>query len=281
MTKQSKPVLLACVSDLHCGSTLALAPPRITLDDGGSYESSKAQLWLWESWLAYWARAAEVRRQLNAELYVVLNGDLVDGQVKQSTQILSGNPNAQAAVLDAALKPVLGLSPDRLVIVRGTEAHVGTSGSAEERIASGLRKDKRPIIADSDTGTASHWHWRAEIQGVRLDVTHHGRTGMREHTRSSAASLHAHDIFLSHAKRDEPYPHLCLRAHYHRFNDSHDACPTRVVTTGAFQLKTAFVHRVAADSIADVGGVLVTIRDGKYELEKVQFAASRGSVWRP
>lgn len=278
--KAARPVLLAVVSDLHAGSSVALCPPRITLDDGGSYEASKAQRWLWDCWLDYWAHVEAKRAALHADLYVVFNGDMVEGAHHGTTQILSGNPTAQAAVLDACLTPVLALKPDRLVVVRGTEAHVGQSGSSEERIASGLRKDKRPVIGDPDTTMASWWHFRAEIQGVRLDIAHHGRTGQREHTRAGAASLHAHDILLSHVKRDEPYPHLCIRGHYHRFNDSHDAAPVRVITTGAWQLKTGFVHKVAADTMADIGGLVVVIQDGTYSAEKIHFQAARGAVWR-
>jgi hypothetical protein len=279
--KRSKPVVIACVSDIHAGGTTAVCPPSIALDDGGAYTASKAQQWLWGCWGQYWERVDTVRRELGAELYEVFNGDAVDGAHHKTTQILSENPNAQAAVWDACIRVPLALSPDRLVIIRGTEAHVGNSASAEERIATGLRKDKRPIIGDSETGTASHWHWRAEIQGVRLDFTHHGRTGQREHTRGSAAVLHAHDILLSHVKNGDDYPHLCLRAHYHKFNDSHDAAPVRVVTTGAWQLGTGFVHKVAADSLADIGGAIIVIRDGTYTVEKIHFRAARGPIWKP
>jgi hypothetical protein len=272
--------VLAVVSDLHCGSTVALCPDEIALDDGGSYRASLAQRWLWQSWRDYWDRVEVVRASHpGAHLYQVFNGDAVDGAHHGTTQILSGNPVAQAAVLNAAMRVPLSLSPERMFFIRGTEAHVGASGNAEERIADGLRRDKRPVEGDPETGTASWWHLRAEIEGVRLDIAHHGRTGQREHTRASAAVLHAHDVFLSHVKRKERAPDLCLRAHYHRFNDSYDACPTRVVTTGAWQLKTSYVHKVAADTMADIGGVIVVIEDGSYTVEKVQFTASRGHVW--
>lgn len=278
---KSRPVVMSVISDLHAGSVVGLSPAKVRLDDGGYYEATPAQNWLWQSYNQFWQRVEAVRDEHEAELYTVFNGDLVDGQVKHSTQIISGNMNAQAAVVNACMAIPLELKPDAVVIVRGTEAHTGQSACVEERIADGLRRDKRPVIGDPETGTASWWHFRAEIQGVRLDITHHGRTGQREHTRAGAAILHAHDILLSHVKNDEKPPHLCLRGHYHRFNDSGDACPVRVVTTGAFQLKTGYVHKVAADSMADVGGVIVVIQDGAYTVEKVQFKPSRGPVWRP
>ena len=276
-----RPVVLAFASDVHAGGTTALCPERIALDDGGAYEASRAQRWLFQCWEDYWRRVQTIREEHDADLYVVLNGDLVDGDHHNTSQLASRNPNAQAAILNAAMAVPLALAPDRIFIVRGTEAHVGHSACAEERIADGLRRDKRPIIGDPETGTASWWHLRMDVQGVRFDVTHHGRTGQREHTRASAAALHAHDILLSHVKAGHDYPHLCVRGHYHRFNDSHDACPTRVITTGAWQLKTGYVHKVAPDTMADIGGIICVVKEGRLmEPEKVHFVAERGPVWR-
>lgn len=272
-------VVIACVSDLHCGGTTALCPPSIALDDGGSYAASKAQQWLWQSWLTFWTRVQIVQAEHKAHLYAVFNGDLVEGQHHGTTQILSGNPNAQAAVVNAAMAVPLDLAPARIFVVRGTEAHVGASASAEERIADGLRRDKRPVMGDPETDTASWWHLRMDVHKTRIDVAHHGRTGMREHTRGGAAILHAHDIYLAHAKSGDRAPDLCLRAHYHRFNDSYDACPTRVVTSGAWQLQTGFVHKVAPDTLADIGGIIVVVTDKGYTVEKVHYRAHRGPVW--
>lgn len=275
-----KPVVLAFTTDQHCGSTVALCPEKIALDDGGEYVASKAQQWLWQCWGDFWKRVDTVRRETKAELYTVFGGDLVEGSHHHTTQILSGNPNAQAAAVNACMSVPLALKPDRIFMIRGTEAHVGSSASAEERIADGLSRDKRPVVRDSESGTASWWHLRMEVLGHLLDITHHGRTGMREHTRASAASLHAHDILLAHVKNGDRPPDLCLRGHYHKFNDSHDAAPVRVLTGGAWQLKTAYVHKVAADSLADIGGVIVTIRPKLLTVEKVLFHAKRGPVWR-
>lgn len=275
-----KPILLAAVSDLHAGSTVALCPPKIPLDDGGEFVASQAQLWLWACWHQYWRQIDELRERHAAELWLLLNGDVVEGDHHQTPQIISRNPEAQATVLREVLNVPLRLGPARIFVVRGTETHTGPSACAEEGLARGWRDAGRPIVADPQ-GTASWWHLRAEIHGTLLDVAHHGRTGFREHTRGSAASLHAADIFLSHARRGERHPDLCLRAHWHRFNDSHDAQPTRVVTSGAWQLKTGYAHKRHADTLADIGGLAVLFYEGRYDLHKIQFRAERGPIWRP
>jgi len=273
-------VVLACVSDVHAGGTTALCPPSIALDDGGEYHASKAQRWLWQSWLEYWDRVRSLQHQHKAKLVMIFNGDLVEGDHHNTSQILSKNPNAQAAVVNAAMAVPLGMKPDRLYIVRGTEAHVGGSASAEERIADGLRRDKRPIEGDPDSGTASWWHLRLEVYNTLIDVTHHGRTGQREHTRGSAAVLHAHDVLLAHAKNGDRFPDLCLRGHHHKFNDSGDAAPVRVFTTGAWQLGTGHVKKVAPDSLADIGGAIVVVTPDGYSLEKVHYRAARSTPCR-
>lgn len=277
---KSKPIVLACVSDVHAGGTTALAPDKIVLDDGGEYHASKAQRWLMQCWRQYWERVANRRNELKAELYTVFNGDAVDGDHHNTSQLASRNPNAQAAIWNAAFAVPLALKPDRIVIVRGTEAHVGNSASAEERIADGLRRDKRPIVVEPDTGASSWWHWRPELQGVKLDITHHGRIGQREHTRASQIVLYAHDIHLSYTKNGERPPDLALRGHNHKVADSFDAVKPRVIATGAWQLGTGYVHKVQPDSLADIQGVIVKIHDGAYEVEKVHFHAER-PVWRP
>lgn len=276
-----QPIVWVWNGDTHCGSTVGIMPPSILMDDGGTFGASKAQLWLWQCWQDAWGEVAELRKKLGAKLYVGFNGDLVDGNHHGTVQIVTGNPNAQHVIWDGVVRPVLDLKPDKMFFTRGTEAHVGKSGSSEESIAAGLLKDKRNVVGDPDTGKASWSHYRGEVQGIRFDATHHGRTGMREHTRGGAQVLYAHDIYLAHCKDGDPPPHLCIRSHYHRWNDSYDACPTRVIQLPAWQLATAYVKKVAADTMADIGSLVVIVRDGQYEIKKIDFKPSRGAVWKP
>lgn len=276
----TKPILLAVVSDVHAGGTTALCPPVIRLDDGGEYHASKAQRWLMSCWEDYWARMADLRTSLKAELYVVFNGDAVEGDHHKTTQIMSANPNAQAAAWNAAISVPLALKPDKIAIIRGTAAHVGVSASAEERIADGLRRDKRPVVSDPDTDTASWWHWRPVLRDVRLDFTHHGKIGRLPRTRGSALILYAWDIVDEHVKDGDPIPHLAFRGHNHKKGDSGDAAPVRVIATGAWQLGTEHVKKVAADSLADIGGAYAILDGGEPVVKQVTYKAER-PLWHP
>jgi hypothetical protein len=269
--KAARSVVIAVTSDLHCGSTVALCPPVIHLDDGGEYRASKAQLWLWDNWRDFWGRVDAQRKALNASLYQVYNGDMTEGDHHKTTQILSGNPTAQATVVNEVMRVPLALKPEGIVMVRGTEAHVGASACYEERIASGLRKDGYKVLMDDATGNASHWHFEMDVQGVRFDFAHHGRVGARPWTKPNAVHALAMEIFYNAAANARPFPHLAVRSHMHQYVDTHDSHPTRLIQMPAWQLATAFIHRIAPNALADVGGLIITVTEGEMTVEPVRY----------
>jgi hypothetical protein len=268
---KDRPLVIAITSDQHCGSTVALCPPVINLDDGGQYVASKPQVWLWEKWNAFYGEVERERRRLDATLMLGFNGDMTEGDHHKTTQILSGNPTAQAAVVNEIMRVPLALKPDHLVFIRGTEAHVGPSAAFEERIATGLRKDGWPVVRDEHTGNSSHWHWTVEHQGVRLDLAHHGKFGSRPNTKFNTVIALAFDIFTRHALEGRPHPHLAVRSHMHQFGDTGSMYPTRLIQMPAFQLSTAFIHRLNPGAIADVGGIIVTIAEGRMDVRPVLY----------
>lgn len=278
---KTRPTVIAVLSDVHAGSTVAVCPPKIELDDGGHYEASKAQRWLWQHWLGFRDRVEAKRRALKAQLYAVFNGDLTEGFHHHTTQILTGNPTAQARVVDACIAPWLEIAPDKWFFLRGTSAHVGPSAAYEERVALGLWKDKRPVVKDSERDTASWWNLQMELQGVRLSFAHHGRMGQRPWTKHNIALLLAKQIFMEHAERGRPHPHIAVRSHMHTFADTFTSCPTRLIQTPAWQLHTEYAWKVVPESIADIGGVIITIDDGRYEIEPVLFTPDATPAWRP
>lgn len=272
-----RPVLLGIVSDIHTGSTVAVCPPEgVKLDDGGKYLPSRPQQWLWQCWTDFWARVAAQRRALKAELWCVYNGDLFEGGAHHgTTQIISGNPEVQAYLAARVFGVPRELRPAHTFIVRGTEAHVGPSGATEEAFARSIHAERDP-----ETDKWSWWHLRLAPHGCLLDFQHHGRQGQRPWTEASVVSLLAAQIFYEHARRGLPHPRLAIRSHRHKVGDSGDSHPVRVIQTPAFQLKTGYAHRVAAESLADIGGVIVTVfPDGQYAVEKVLFTPELPTPW--
>lgn len=258
--------VLAVVSDLHCGSTVGLHPLMDTpLDDGGAYSPSPAQQWLWENWVNFWSRVGAEAD--GGELHILLNGDLVDGDHHGTTQIVSRHLGTQLDILKACFEPVLALGPKTVTVVRGTEVHVGKSGSAEESFGRWLAAQGVKVTREPGTMNYSHWHFRGMIEDsfgapiASIDATHHGRIGGRPWSKLGAVGALAAQIVLEHAMRREPAPDFAFRSHYHTHADTGDNYPTRLVQTPAWQLATAYAKRVVPESLSDVGGFMLVFDD--------------------
>jgi len=269
MSKRTPPqgMLIAVVSDLHCGSTVGLATPDpVTLDDGGTYVPTDAQRWLWRHWLGYWATVRRLAAGRN--LIVILNGDAMDGDHHGTAQIVSRHPGTQFDILLKCLAVPLALRPRHVIVVRGTESHVGKSGSGEEALARHLLNTGVPVVPCPDTKTASWWHFTGTFGPLLVSATHHGRIGQRPWTKGNVSSNLAAQIFYEHAARGQRHPDIALRSHYHKTADSGDSHPVRVIQTPAWQLATAYAYRVAADSLADVGGLTISIDNAEWTVRK-------------
>lgn len=273
--------VLAVVSDVHCGSTVGLCcPESVDLDDGGTYEPSPAQRWLYEGWEKFWARVAQVKKGAD-QFGILTNGDLVDGDHHGTVQIVTRDLQVQFWILRKVFEPVLALKPDFLAVVRGTEAHVGKNASTEESFARWAHKEGVKVLRDSGTKMYSHWHLRAMLGDCRIDAAHHGRIGGRTWTKASGVATLAAQIMLEHANRGEDLPDLALRSHFHTFVDTHDMYRTRLIQTPAWQLHTAFAHKVVPEVLSDIGGLILTIEDGKpLVVEPVIFKPKRSPLLR-
>ena len=278
--------LVAACGDIHAGSTTALCPPEgFELDDGGVQLPNKLQRWLWERWEAAWAEYGRVVDDLRPDSQtLILNGDLVDGIHHQSPQVAPLVGQHFRAAHELLKRGPLAYKPDAVHVVRGTESHVGRAGELEEGLARALQKQEGvPIVEDPDTGQATSYWRRLEIDGVRLDLRHHGRMGQRAHTRGPYSRWYAQDIELEHYLDGEPAPHLALRSHLHKYMDSglSHRWTTRVVSLPCWQMMTAYAHRITAESLSDIGIVLFTIKDGRLgEPNPILFPPDRPTVLR-
>lgn len=262
-----RPVVVAIASDIHAGSTLAACPADgVRLDDGGMFMPSKPQVWLYECMQDYWATVAEERKRQKAGLVVVYNGDLFDGPGHHGTpQCVTTHPEPQQYLAKAIFGLGSGLKPDKTYVVRGTESHVGPSGATEEAFAAMIGAQK-----NHEAHRYSWWHLRLDVNGVRFDFQHHPSTkGTVPWTAQAGVAREAFRVWTEHKEKDLDHPHLAIRSHTHVHRDSFDAHRTRAIITPAWQLKTAFAHKVASASIADLGAIYITcFPDGTYEVRK-------------
>jgi hypothetical protein len=273
-----RAVTLAITSDQHCGSTLGLCPPEgVRLDGDASYQPGKVQQWTWEKWEDYWAAVKFTRDRHKAEVWTAYNGDAVEGDHHGTSQIISKNPEPQAYLLERVFSLAAALNPARQFVIRGTEAHVGPAGATEEMWAKHLLNHVR----DPETKAHSWWHLRLDIHGVLFDFKHHGRVGTRPWTKLTGTGTLAAEIMLECANSDNPIPDFAIRSHRHQYVDTGDAYKTRVIQTPAWQIKTSHAHKVVPESIADIGGLIITVfPDGQTEVLKKLYRPSLPKIWR-
>lgn len=273
--------LFVAVADLHCGSSVGLHPLSDTpLDDGGAYRPSAAQRWLFTNWLNFWARVKE--RAEGRPIRILANGDLVDGQHHGTVQIASNHPGAQTDILRRCWEPVLDLVKIRkFVAVRGTAAHVGQGSPTEESFARWLITQKVSVMADEDTGTLAWRHFKGELAGVKIDATHHGRTGGRLWTSLGGAANLCVEIMAEYANRGEPPPDLAIRSHKHKTFDTHENFRLRLLSTCAWQLGTDWVKQAVPESLADIGGHIIQCHNGKIlDIETIRYCPATATRWR-
>lgn len=261
-------------SDHHIGSTLGLCPPRVELDDGGTYLPSDVQRWLWAGWIEFIEWARELSKGYKP--VAIFNGDLGELASKHKTyQIITRNKATILGAVDDAIDPLMKWV-DAAYFIRGTPAHVGSSSWLEEQIAGNY--DNTVYQSKS---IHSHYQMRRDFDGVRVAAGHHATMGALPWTEKDAANKVAYRAMSDYAlKMHQKIPHLVIRSHNHRWADSFDNYETRAVCTACWCAGTEYVMRLGKyDGEADIGGVVVLCDGGKFEVEKFRHKPRKVNVW--
>ena len=266
----ARPWLVVTENDLHAGSTVAACPEPVRLDDGGYYQPSPLNLWLWAKRESVWAQIRTLKATHKARVAIISNGDLFDGNHHGTTQILSGNPEAQHYVASRMADTWETLEPERLYLVRGTDAHVGEAASAEEGFAKGL-KQRFPVVRDPETHLWSYWFLNVDFHGVYCNWAHHTSVSGIPWTAPAAINRLAARIWMEAALRHWRTPTLAFRAHAHatmpggKLLDSGDNYPTRAILVPSWQAKTGYAHKRVTEAVTTFGTVATLIQsDGTY-----------------
>ena len=265
MTRYARsPVVVVPVGDLHVGSSVALCPAQgVVLEDGGRYTPNEAQRWLWDRWLDLVARVRELRRRRYHVVLVSL-GEFIDGRHHESTQLLSQAPEIQAAAALDVLQPMVALAHE-IYVVRGTEAHSGKGAASDYSIGREIGARRDP-----STGMAAWYHLLLDVAGVHFDVAHHVGGGGDDPRLYGGAIRRETAAMLM----ERPDTHIVLRGHVHRFADTGYAFPTAWgAVVPAWQLKTAFTHRVTRREYFSVGTWLIELhREGQWQKTKLMWS---------
>ena len=272
--KSSNPVVVWC-SDLHINSTVALCVPDFELDDGNKHKNSKLQDALWEAWVDAWKQVKQKAR--GREVVGIIGGEIADlGAKHPSLQFITRNRTDVESMAQETLIPMLDVV-SKLVVLRGTEAHVDQSAQIDESIAKQIAKssdwhNKVKVIRDGSR--YSHYYMRRYIGGRLFDLAHHVGMGSVQRSERDAANHLAADLIMKYARWRELPPDFALRGHVHRHSDSADNFPTRAIISGAWQMHTSFSSRIGADgSKADIE--LIFIEPDTKNAERINYEAKR------
>ena len=250
--------VLVVLSDSHVGSSTAVSPLRYTVHNRSSYEAqtmeaNRLQKWLYANWIDFFDYVKSKARK--HRIIVAHLGDVIDYNHHGSTQLVQ-EVGDQVEMAKTLLMPYREIA-DKFIGILGTAAHAGADHATEVSLYQELKAD---FIEQQMT---------IDIDGVLVDLAHHGRAGFRPWT-SSAASL-ASEIMLDYAQSGMPLPNYIFRGHLHVMDDSGSKFEnTRLIQCPSWQLRTTYANRVAGNTRrSDIGGVL--LNDGKLDLSKARY----------
>ncbi|MCB0200879.1 MAG: hypothetical protein KDI03_12490 [Anaerolineae bacterium] len=248
--------VIATVGDTHCGSTVGLCPPIYELNGQGHREANTIQKWLWRSWIDYWHRIDALVEQHNADLWVVLNGDIVEGVHHGTTQVVSLRVDDMMNIALSVLEPRVRKAK-HLFVTKGTEAHVGAGALWDDMIAADLGAEK-----DTANNSPAWYYLPMEVNGMLAEFTHHGRAGTREHTRGNGARATAAELTAYRARLGMRMPRLHVYGHVHKFEHSGRNHPVEAWSHGCWQLSTGYGYKIRPGFLPDIGGLAFVIQNG-------------------
>lgn len=247
---------LVFINDTHVGSTTGMMPKLgVTLKDGVPLGLSPLQKESSQHFEKVWKRL----KKKGLPIALFLGGDLIEGNHHLTTEAWS-NPEAH---IDAALD--LLRAPANMAkyifAVSGTPSHIGSQGSADDRIA-------KELGATEVYGRRCNYHIRVKVFGVKVDLAHHGPSrGKRNWNRENQLRLYAKSILMTDVANGREAPDVIVRAHRHQKVEcqvEYEGYKAWSFLSPAWQWRTEYGHIVSGeDSVASVGALIVYIKKGK------------------
>jgi hypothetical protein len=244
-------VVVVPIGDLHVGSSVALCPKDgVRLEDGGMYFPNQSQKWLHEKWTILVDAVRDLKRK-RKHIIVIFLGEFIDGRHHETTQLLAQSPEIQATAAIETFLPISTLA-NELYVMRGTEAHSGKGAAADFSIGRELG-----AIRDPDTGQAAWYKLKLDVLGTLFDVAHHVSAG-GDDVRTYGSAIRRE---MAAMLMERPSTNIVLRGHVHKYSDTGDAFGADKwgAVIPAWQLQTAFVHRITRRESAMVGTSLLHV----------------------
>jgi len=237
------------VTDIHINSKQALCAPEVERNlDGEKYYPNKAQVALFDAWKDAWASVKE--KAGDRPIVIGFGGEIVDIDAKKRSNqyITQSDGEENELIIEHAmvlLRPALEMA-SKVIIIKGTEAHVGVNGAMDEVMARQINREFRGLVHKNSVTDEFSWHYfRGFIGGRKFDLAHHVNMGGMPRTERNAANHLAADLMMQYARWKEQFPDFAFRGHVHRVSDSSFNYPIRALIGASWQVATPFIHRIA------------------------------------
>ena len=244
--------MVVVAADLHVGSTVAICPPDVRLPDGNYVQLNEVQKWLWSCWCDAWRQIWQMKRNLKAHLYLVLNGDLVEGDHHDTYQLMTRNEGWMVQTAAHLLRGPAKLADD-LFVVEGTFAHVGQQGGLDGQVG---------YLLDAHTDPRGRYSWAHLLlmtdNDVLFDFRHHGSMGQLPHTRSNALNRILMEVVWARTQQGQRPPDVIVRSHTHRYADTGDNYKAQAFSTPCWKVTDDYVHQLPYEPLVHIG-LLVSI----------------------
>ena len=244
--RKKKTELLVVVSDLHCGSHVALAPPETETHTGNvvGFGKNIHQEWLWENWLEMVKKVGSICNGDRAAL--VVNGDATEGaHHRNNAELVASEIEVHATMAKECLTPLLDIC-HKSYVVKGTECHTRDMESYLAKL----------IEAE---GCSAKDKWLLDFSGCLVDAAHHMGTSSRSYLEASLLSITMGNANLNYVRAGHRVPSVYLRAHRHCHGVYSDG-KSMIAVTGAWQWLTRHGHKVVQTSIPRPSAVVMDWR---------------------
>jgi len=248
------------ISDTHFGCRLGLCPPKVRIDGGGYYEHTAIQKKVWLMWQEFWDKW--IPQVTKDEDYIVVhNGDVIEGIHHNSVTQISHNITDQVNIAIEVLGKIIAQPHcKKYYQIRGTEAHGGKSGQAEEGIAKALTAVKDEI------GDYSRWEMWLRMGKILINFGHHIGTSSSANYESTALYKELVEAYVDAGRWNNESPDVLVRSHRHRQFEIRIATDKGYgipFITPGWQLKTPFVYKtgMGRSSMPQIGGYLIRTGD--------------------
>ena len=275
------------IQDWHVHSTTGMSLPRFQLSSGTWHNSSDKQKFLYNNiYTGMYTDLKNLKEQEHAEIIMAVNGDVMDGDHHETSEIISRVQFDMVNHAHGLLKPIFDLSTWAF-FVYGTPAHSGKDGFLEEALATKFRdsekhaKTKKLIWhtegdSDGEGAVNGHYMFSAVINGKRVNFSHFGQIGRNTWTRMNPLRKIAREIVEDCRIRGIEQPNLVYRAHAHGYGDTGDEFADfdmRVISLPPGQLPTSYGSTFISTTRTIIPGYTITViyPDGKVDARTKLF----------